>query len=94
MSSLFSVSRNFCIGMSTNDFSFILYNKTKDGKQTGMIIFNELHAYEDYKQLNVFRSGLGKIIHARKVTITTNGTVREGPLDEKIYSFCIKLYSI
>ncbi len=58
--------------------------KTKDGKQTGMIIFNELHAYEDYKQLNVFKSGLGKIIHSRKVTITTNGTVREGPLDEKI----------
>ena len=58
--------------------------KTKDGKQTGMIIFNELHAYEHYKQLNVFKSGLGKIIHSRKVTITTNGTVREGPLDEKI----------
>lgn len=58
--------------------------KTKDGKQTGMIIFNELHAYEDYKQLNVYSSGLGKIIHSRTVTITTNGTVREGPLDEKI----------
>lgn len=58
--------------------------KTKDGKHTGMIIFNELHAYEDYKQLNVYSSGLGKIIHSRTVTITTNGTVREGPLDEKI----------
>lgn len=58
--------------------------KTKDGKQTGMIIFNELHAYEDYKQLNVYSSGLGKIIHSRTVTITTNGIVREGPLDEKI----------
>lgn len=58
--------------------------KTKDGKQTGMIIFNELHAYEDYKQLNVFSSGLGKIKHARIWTITTNGTVRGGPLDEKI----------
>lgn len=58
--------------------------KTKDGKQTGMIIFNELHAYEDYKQINVYSSGLGKIKHARTVTITTNGTVREGPLDEKL----------
>ncbi len=68
--------------------SILRYNtanaKTKDGKQTGMIIFNELHAYEDYKQLNVYSSGLGKIIHSRTVTITTNGTVREGPLDEKI----------
>ncbi len=58
--------------------------KTKDGKQTGMIIFNEYHAYEDYKQINVYSSGLGKIEHARTVTITTNGTVRDGPLDEKI----------
>lgn len=68
--------------------SILRYNtanaKTKDGKQTGMIIFNELHAYEDYKQLNVYSSGLGKIIHSRTVTITTNGTVRDGPLDEKI----------
>lgn len=68
--------------------SILRYNtanaKTKDGKQTGMIIFNELHAYEDYKQLNVYTSGLGKIIHSRTATITTNGTVRDGPLDEKI----------
>lgn len=58
--------------------------KTKDGKQTGMIIFNEYHAYEDYKQINVYSSGLGKVEHARTVIITTNGTVREGPLDEKV----------
>lgn len=68
--------------------SVLRYNtanaKTKDGKQTGMIIFNELHAYEDYKQINVYSSGLGKIKHARTVTITTNGTVRDGPLDEKL----------
>ncbi len=68
--------------------SILRYNtanaKTKDGKQTGMIIFNELHAYEDYKQINVYSSGLGKIKHSRTVTITTNGTVREGPLDEKL----------
>ena len=68
--------------------SILRYNtanaKTKDGKQTGMIVFNELHAYEDYKQLNVYSSGLGKIKHARTVTITTNGKVREGPLDEKL----------
>lgn len=68
--------------------SILRYNtanaKTKDGKQTGMIIFNELHAYEDYKQLNVYTSGLGKIKHSRTVTITTNGIVRDGPLDEKL----------
>lgn len=68
--------------------SVLRYNtanaKTKDGKQTGMIIFNELHAYEDYKQLNVYTSGLGKIKHSRTITITTNGVVRDGPLDEKL----------
>ena len=68
--------------------SILRYNtanaKTKDGKQTGMIIFNELHAYEDYKQLNVYTSGLGKIKHSRTITITTNGVVRDGPLDEKL----------
>ncbi len=58
--------------------------KTKDGKNIGMIIFNELHAYEDEEDINVFTSALGKVDNARIVTITTNGYVREGPLDEKI----------
>lgn len=58
--------------------------KTKDGKNIGMIIFNELHAYENEDQLNVFTSALGKVDNARIVTITTSGYVREGPLDEKL----------
>lgn len=58
--------------------------KTKDGKNIGMIIFNELHAYEDEEDINVFTSALGKVDNARIVTITTNGYIREGPLDEKI----------
>ncbi len=68
--------------------SILRYNtanaKTKDSKQTGMIIYNEYHAYEDYKQINVFKSGLGKVKNARIVIITTNGKIRGGPLDEKI----------
>lgn len=86
MKKYFYWNKTEVIGKKTH--SILRFNtanaKTKDGKQTGMIIFNELHAYEDYKQLNVYSSGLGKIIHSRTVTITTNGTVREGPLDEKI----------
>lgn len=58
--------------------------KTKDGKASGMVIFNELHAYEDYKQMNVFTSGFGKVKHARTWIISTDGTVRDGPLDDKI----------
>ena len=56
--------------------------KTKDGKKSGAILFNEYHAYENYDQINVFSSQLGKIKHARKFIITTNGYVRDGPLDE------------
>lgn len=58
--------------------------KTKDGKKIGMIIFNEYHAYENYDQINVFESALGKTEHPRIVIITTNGYVREGPLDDEI----------
>ena len=43
--------------------SILRYNtsnaNTKYGKQSGMIIFNELHTYSDYKQLNTFSSTLG-----------------------------------
>ena len=67
--------------------SILRYNtsnaNTKYGKQAGMIIFNELHTYSDYKQLNTFSSTLGKIKHARSITITTDGVIRDGPLDEK-----------
>lgn len=55
---------------------------TKDGKRPGCILFNEIHAYEDYDQINVHESGLGKVKHPRVIIITTNGYVREGPLDE------------
>lgn len=56
--------------------------KTKDGKRPGCILFNEIHAYENYDQINVHESGLGKVKHPRVIIITTNGYVREGPLDE------------
>ncbi|MEG0368140.1 MAG: terminase TerL endonuclease subunit [Coprobacillus sp.] len=56
--------------------------KTKDGKRTGALIFNEYHAYETDDQIKVFQSGLGKIKHPRTIIITTNGNVRGGPLDE------------
>ena len=56
---------------------------TKDGKKSGLIVFNEYHAYQNYKNINVFQSGLGKTKHSRMFIITTNGYVREGPLDGK-----------
>lgn len=56
--------------------------KTKDGKRPGCVFFNEYHAYENYDQINVYESAEGKVEHFRKIIVTTNGYVREGPLDD------------
>lgn len=56
--------------------------ETKDGKRPGCLVLNEIHAYENYDRINVFESGLGKVRHPREFIITTNGYVREGPLDD------------
>lgn len=54
----------------------------KDGMRSGIVIFNELHQYEDYRNINVFTTGLGKKPHPRRSYYTTNGDVRGGPLDD------------
>lgn len=58
--------------------------KGKDGLRSGIVIFNEIHQYEDYRNINVFTTGLGKKKHPRRSYYTTNGDVREGPLDDII----------
>ena len=55
--------------------------KTKDGGRPGMVVFDEYHQYETYKTIEVAETGLGKKPHPRKTIITTNGIVRDGPLD-------------
>lgn len=54
----------------------------KDGLRSGMVVFNEIHQYQDYKNINVFTTGLGKKKHPRRSYYTTQGDVREGPLDD------------
>lgn len=54
----------------------------KDGLRSGKVDFDEPHAYQDWKNINVFTTGLGKKRHPRKTFISTDGDVREGPLDE------------
>ena len=74
--------------------SFLRYNTsnatTKDGKAPGCIFFNEFHAYENNDSVNVFESSEGKKRHFREIIITTNGYVREGPLD-KLLDDCQKI---
>lgn len=56
--------------------------KTKDGGRPGAVIFDEYHAYENYKLIDVAKTGLGKKPFPRQTIITTNGYVRGGPLDD------------
>lgn len=58
--------------------------KTKDGGRPGKVDFDEYHQYEDYKSIQVFRTGLGKKKNPRTTITTTNGDVRDGPLDRMI----------
>ena len=84
MKGKFKVTRELITNVATG--SELKYNTsnagTKDGKRPGCLVLNEVHAYENYDQINVFESALGKVMHPREFIITTNGYVREGPLDE------------
>lgn len=59
-------------------------SKTKDGQRPGAVIFDEYHAFESMKTVNVAETGLGKKKNSRKFIITTNGLVRGGPFDTKL----------
>lgn len=56
--------------------------KSKDGLRSGKVDFDEIHAYENWANLNVFTTGLGKKAHPRITYATTDGDVRDGPLDQ------------
>ena len=58
--------------------------KGKDGLRSGSVFFDEVHAYENYENINVFTTGLGKKQHPRRTYVTTNGDVRDGVLDKMI----------
>ena len=58
--------------------------KSRDGMRSGAIIFNEVHAYENYQNIKVFMSSLGKKEQPRVGIFTSNGDVSDGPLDDYI----------
>lgn len=66
--------------------SYIKYNtsnaRTKDGLRPACIIFDEIHEYENYDNIKVFKSALGKKKNCRTFMISTDGYVREGVLDD------------
>lgn len=55
--------------------------KSKDGLRSGMVIFDEVHAYQNFKNIKVFTTGLGKKPHPRRLYTTTDGDIRDGVLD-------------
>lgn len=58
--------------------------KSRDGMRSGAIIFNEVHIYENYLNIKVFMSSLGKKEQPRVGIFTSNGDVSDGPLDDYI----------
>ncbi len=55
----------------------------KDSKRTGCVIFDEKHEYTDVQNMNTLKSGLGKVWYGRTITITTDGHIRGGVLDQE-----------
>lgn len=66
--------------------SYIKYNtsnaRTKDGLRPACIIFDEIHEYENYDNIKVFKSALGKKSNCRTFMISTDGYIRGGVLDD------------
>ena len=66
-----------------SEFSFNTSSpKTKDGFRPGKVDFDEVHAYENYKLMDVATTGLGKVPRPRRTYITTDGLIRGGVLDD------------
>ena len=55
---------------------------TKDGGREGVIIYDEVHQYENGEIVDVFSGGLGKVQHPREFFIGTDGFVRDGFIDK------------
>lgn len=80
----FSWTKEEIINTDTNSsFRFNTSSpKTKDGSRPGKVDFDEYHAYESYRLIDVAVTGLGKKPLPRRTIITTDGDNRGGPLDE------------
>lgn len=56
--------------------------KGKDGLRSSLVVFNEVHQYENYDNIKVFTTGQGKRPHPRRAIITSEGEINDGPLDD------------
>lgn len=58
--------------------------KGRDGLRSGKVVFNEVHQYENYENIKVFTTGLGKRANPRIGIFTSNGHISDGVLDDYI----------
>lgn len=56
--------------------------KSADGLRPGAVVYDEIHQYQNWELIDVQKTGLGKVDDPREFYITTDGTVRDAPLDE------------
>lgn len=73
-SAIYYDSTNGCIQHRASD------SRKLDGLNPAMAIFDELHAYRDFKLINVIKRGMNKRRQPLAIYITTMGTVLDGPL--------------
>lgn len=59
-------------------------SKGLDGLRPGIIMLDEIHAYENNATIEVFKSALGKHPEPRQAFFTTEGYVQDGPLDDMV----------
>ena len=57
--------------------------KNKDSKTTGCVIYDEKHQYTSTENMSTLKSGLGKVKWWREISITTDGMIRGGVLDDE-----------
>lgn len=84
MKNHFKWNKEVIVNLKTgSEFRYRTSNaKTKDGGRPGKVDFDEYHAYENYKLIDVAVTGTGKKKHPRRTIISTDGLVRGGPLDD------------
>lgn len=73
-SAIYYDATNSCIQHRASD------SRKLDGLNPAMAIFDELHAYRDFKLINVIKRGMNKRRQPLAIYITTMGTVLDGPL--------------
>lgn len=83
MKKYFRWTKEVIVNLKTNsEFTFnTSAPKTKDGFRPGKVDFDEYHAYENMRLVDVAVTGLGKVPLPRRTIVTTDGDVRDGPLD-------------